>query len=272
MIADLRHVLRQLARSPGFTTIARLHARTRHRREHRHVQRGQHAALPARAVPERGTRGAVVPHRHRGAELADVAAGPARRGGAERVVCLDHAVPVVELQPRRDRSTRRSRGWRDRARATCSRRSGCSLPSDAASRRRSNKRDAIGAAVISDHLWQHHFRGDPQLIGRQVRVNGENVEIIGVLPASADYPQFWGRVDLWRPLPLAQDWRENRDVRWLEAIARLKPGMAPTARRPSSAIRAGSRSNIPTPTPARACVSSRWLVRTSTRCIATSHG
>ncbi len=84
-------------------------------------------------------------------------------------------------------------------------------------------------AVISDHLWQHHFGGDPQLIGRQVRVNGENVEIIGVLPALGGITRnSGGGVDLWRPLPLAQDWRENRDVRWLEAIARLKPGMAPT--------------------------------------------
>lgn len=85
-------------------------------------------------------------------------------------------------------------------------------------------RDTVG--VISDACWRRKFAADPGIIGRTLRIDGQSVTIIGVMPAPADYPEFWGPVELWRPLPLAQDWREDRDVPWLQAIARLKPGVS----------------------------------------------
>ena len=85
-------------------------------------------------------------------------------------------------------------------------------------------RDTV--AVLSDACWRRKFAADPGIIGRTLRIGGESVTVIGVMPASADYPMFWGPVDVWRPLPLAQDWREKRDVPWLQAIARLKPGVS----------------------------------------------
>ncbi|HVT74434.1 MAG TPA: ABC transporter permease [Lacunisphaera sp.] len=89
-------------------------------------------------------------------------------------------------------------------------------------------------AVISHEYWQRHFGGDRTVIGRVLRIDGQGVEVIGVMPAQAEYPLFWGRLDLWRPLPLNNDWRESRDVRWLNAIARLKPGV-PAAQAQASA-------------------------------------
>jgi putative ABC transport system permease protein len=85
-------------------------------------------------------------------------------------------------------------------------------------------RDTV--AVLSDACWRRKFAADPDIIGRTLRIGGESVTIIGVMPAKADYPMFWGPVDVWRPLPLALDWRENRDVPWLQAIARLNPGVS----------------------------------------------
>jgi len=81
-------------------------------------------------------------------------------------------------------------------------------------------------AVLSDAFWRRKFAADPGIIGHTLRIGGESVTIIGVMPASADYPMFWGPIDVWRPLPVAQDWREKRDVPWLQAIARLKPGVS----------------------------------------------
>ncbi|MEJ1971227.1 MAG: ABC transporter permease [Lacunisphaera sp.] len=81
-------------------------------------------------------------------------------------------------------------------------------------------------AVLSDACWRRKFAADPGIIGRTLRIGGESVTVIGVMPASADYPMFWGPIDVWRPLPLAQDWREKRDVPWLQAIARLQPGVS----------------------------------------------
>jgi predicted permease len=81
-------------------------------------------------------------------------------------------------------------------------------------------------AVISDAFWHRQFAADPGIVGRSLRIGGELVTIIGVMPPQADYPLFWGPVDVWRPLPLSEGWREDRSVPWLHSIARLKPGVS----------------------------------------------
>ena len=81
-------------------------------------------------------------------------------------------------------------------------------------------------AVLSYDCWQRRFDGDPQIIGRTLRLDGEPVTVIGVLPASSADPMFWGRVEVWRPLTLLHDWRESRGNNWLDALARLKPGIS----------------------------------------------
>ncbi|MFA5057720.1 MAG: ABC transporter permease [Opitutaceae bacterium] len=81
-------------------------------------------------------------------------------------------------------------------------------------------------AVLSYDCWQQRFAGDLQIIGHTLRLDGENITVIGVMPASFAYPLFWGRVDVWRPIKLLDDWREDRGTNWLNVIARLKPGVA----------------------------------------------
>jgi putative ABC transport system permease protein len=56
-----------------------------------------------------------------------------------------------------------------------------------------------GVAILSYNTWQHHFSGDSTAIGRQIRLNGENFTIVGVMPRKAvSYPS----ADLWIPLRL----------------------------------------------------------------------
>ncbi|HTL66213.1 MAG TPA: ABC transporter permease, partial [Lacunisphaera sp.] len=40
-------------------------------------------------------------------------------------------------------------------------------------------------AVISYECWQRHFGGDRAVVGRVLRIDGQSVEIIGVMPARA---------------------------------------------------------------------------------------
>jgi predicted permease len=44
------------------------------------------------------------------------------------------------------------------------------------------------------------FGGDPNVLGRTLRLDGQDVKIIGVMPPGFDHPLLWGAVDLWRPL------------------------------------------------------------------------
>jgi putative ABC transport system permease protein len=63
--------------------------------------------------------------------------------------------------------------------------------------------DAMAArvAVLSNDFWRGRFAGDPQAIGRSIRINGQTFEIVGVAPAR--YGGLYGplrRTQLWIPL------------------------------------------------------------------------
>ncbi len=78
-----------------------------------------------------------------------------------------------------------------------------------------------GAVVILSHgLWQSALGGDPTIIGRAVRVNGDPATVVGVMPAgfaTADAP------DLWQPLRLSAEDPGYFGTNY-RVIARLRPG------------------------------------------------
>ena len=79
-------------------------------------------------------------------------------------------------------------------------------------------------ALLSRGFWERSFGSDPHVVGRVVRVNGVPTEIVGVLPASFDYP---AGADVWKPLAFTPDQLtpNYRGSHYLDAIARIKPGL-----------------------------------------------
>ncbi|HET9010466.1 MAG TPA: ABC transporter permease, partial [Gemmatimonadaceae bacterium] len=80
-------------------------------------------------------------------------------------------------------------------------------------------------AVLSHHLWRDRFGSDPGVVGRTIQLDGLPVEIVGVMPASFDYPNE--KVDLWGPSGFDPSSRQRvsfRRAHWLSVVARLKPG------------------------------------------------
>ncbi len=80
-------------------------------------------------------------------------------------------------------------------------------------------------ALLSHRLWQSRFGGDPNIVGRSVRLNAEQVTIIGVMPASFVAPLFLGPVELVRPITLPRHIVDDRNSRFFTALARLQPGV-----------------------------------------------
>jgi macrolide transport system ATP-binding/permease protein len=86
-------------------------------------------------------------------------------------------------------------------------------------------------AVIGYQLWQGRFRGDPQIVGKTQRLNGVMHTIVGVAPEGF-YGTFvgWG-MNFWVPASMEDTFEsggyklEDRGARWIEAYARLKPGV-----------------------------------------------
>ncbi len=78
--------------------------------------------------------------------------------------------------------------------------------------------------LLSHAFWQQRYGARPDAIGRKLRLDGETVTIIGVLPASCDYPVLFGRAALWRPLNFTHDQLSSRDYRVFQLIGRLNAG------------------------------------------------
>jgi predicted permease len=86
--------------------------------------------------------------------------------------------------------------------------------------------------VLSHHLWQSHFSGDPDIVGKSMRLNGNLFTVIAVMPpglqhVGGDYHSLphGENVDVWWPMPLDR-MRNRRGSHYLNGIARLKPGVA----------------------------------------------
>ena len=75
--------------------------------------------------------------------------------------------------------------------------------------------------IMTDGLWQRRFGGDPNIIGQQVRLNGEPYKAVGVLA-----PGMPDRFESHLFVPLAfKPEQINHDFRSLVVMGRLKPGV-----------------------------------------------
>ncbi|HXW03914.1 MAG TPA: ABC transporter permease [Vicinamibacterales bacterium] len=75
--------------------------------------------------------------------------------------------------------------------------------------------------VLTHRLWQERFGGDPQILDREIRIDGKPHTVVGVLgPGPADRNQN----RLWLPLAFTPEQLNRRD-RWLLVMAVLKPGI-----------------------------------------------
>jgi predicted permease len=78
-------------------------------------------------------------------------------------------------------------------------------------------------AVLSHALWQTRYGGDPQIINREIQLDGAKHTVVGVMPAGFQFME--SDVRLWVPLALAPEDMANRGGHFLTVVARLKNGV-----------------------------------------------
>ncbi|HZR24548.1 MAG TPA: ABC transporter permease [Vicinamibacterales bacterium] len=79
-------------------------------------------------------------------------------------------------------------------------------------------------AVISYAFWRRVYDGNPNVIGRQVRIAGQSMPIAGVMPAGFWYPRG-DRADVWVTRAVAMPTRQGP---WgLSTLARVRKGVTP---------------------------------------------
>ncbi|HEX4652850.1 MAG TPA: ABC transporter permease [Candidatus Udaeobacter sp.] len=88
--------------------------------------------------------------------------------------------------------------------------------------------------IISARLWERRFNSDPRIIGTKLLLNGKSFTVVGVMPASFDFPlqlfnlgnggRFGGRAEIWQPLAFTDDQMKARYSRGFAVVGRLAPG------------------------------------------------
>lgn len=91
--------------------------------------------------------------------------------------------------------------------------------------------DGSDLVLLGEGFWRSHFGGRRDVIGRTITLNGQEAEVIGVMPAAFQLPEdiSSGEVAaLFAPLgidPALVD-RSNRGSHFLRGVARLAPGVS----------------------------------------------
>ncbi|MFN8010343.1 MAG: ABC transporter permease [Holophagaceae bacterium] len=85
--------------------------------------------------------------------------------------------------------------------------------------------------LLTDALWRRRFGADPALVGRSLRLDGEDVPVLGVLPPGFEFPYQLRGAELFLPLALSPDQLRARGSHFLGGVGRLKPGVGVEAAR-----------------------------------------
>lgn len=95
------------------------------------------------------------------------------------------------------------------------------------------------SVLLTESLWRRRFSSDPTIVGRTLTINDAPATVIGVLPASFDFPSVFApgtTVDMFGAFPLSEE--TNRQGNTLAVIGRLKPDV-PLARARTDLVEVG---------------------------------
>ena len=84
-------------------------------------------------------------------------------------------------------------------------------------------------AIISHDYWQSQFSGDPGIVGRTVRIDAAAAEIVGVMPADENALRLTGPIALYRPMAFSEGERASRTDSNLGVFGRYHDGVTPSA-------------------------------------------
>ncbi|HEX8801658.1 MAG TPA: ABC transporter permease, partial [Terriglobales bacterium] len=76
--------------------------------------------------------------------------------------------------------------------------------------------------LLSYALWQSQFGGDANLVNKSIQLDAESYTVVGVLPKQFS---LGGKQDLWTPLEIDRAKPQNRGSHFMHVIARLRPGV-----------------------------------------------
>ena len=77
-------------------------------------------------------------------------------------------------------------------------------------------------AVLKHSFWQRRFGGDPNVAGKQIMLDEQPYEIVGVMPKDFEFP--YGGGEMWTPFVIEDSVKQEHRNHYLRTMALLKPG------------------------------------------------
>ncbi|HEX9001696.1 MAG TPA: ABC transporter permease [Blastocatellia bacterium] len=78
--------------------------------------------------------------------------------------------------------------------------------------------------ILSDGLWRSRYNSDPAIIGKTVKVEGEEHTVVGVMPPDFEFSLYSPFRQLWVPVAYTKGDQDRTSNSFL-CLARLKPGV-----------------------------------------------
>ncbi len=94
---------------------------------------------------------------------------------------------------------------------------------------RDGKRGAAPVVILSDTLWRSRFGANPRLVGRAISLDKRAFTVVGVMPATFQFPLDSASGDVWIPAvqdPVFGPFMSLPEARFLITIGRLKQGVS----------------------------------------------
>ena len=89
------------------------------------------------------------------------------------------------------------------------------------------------AAILSHRLWSSHFGAKPEIVGQTITLDAKAYTVVGVMPASFQFPLTAQAPDLWTTFGVEMigngtdpPMTSERGAHFLSVIGRLKPGVS----------------------------------------------
>jgi putative ABC transport system permease protein len=86
-----------------------------------------------------------------------------------------------------------------------------------------DKPDTNKVVMLSYKVWQQRYGGDRSVVGRDLLLNGEKYNVVGVAPAGFQFLE--SEIGLWVPIRFTQQELANRGGHYLWVVGRMKPGV-----------------------------------------------
>ena len=100
----------------------------------------------------------------------------------------------------------------------------------------SDANQGASVAIVSHAAWTRRFGRDPAVVGKTLTLDGIRYDVVGVMPRGFTFPRGPLEADVW--IPSEKIGQEGDAGRYVEAIARLRPGTTIEGARAEVAARA----------------------------------